>query len=272
VLRQPYPRGLVSVPNYFGLLPATYSPSMMGEWSAPGDVYSLHGLVDSYGNPLEAGLVRNAQYGLRAQRLVKNQVWVDEVVPDIKWEFTGPSSSNDPRTQFGITTTYSYAAASYVGPNASVGAQANKGRAFDRAARLPSSQYNLPAYPISITSYCGFDESVKIELSVAYWHQFSTCFAAPIDAEGNPYVPAGHSYEGCPTGMISFGETRYRWEPTVLMDWTPKDLRVLGQPLPYLPFRGATGGGIFKNVIYREPRNNGIWVPVVEVQTVQQDD
>jgi hypothetical protein len=262
---------MVTVANYFGLLPASYSPSEAGEWSAPQAVYSLHGKVDASGNPLEVGLVRNVQYGLRAQRLVKGQVWKDETVPDIEWKFTGPSSNGDAATQYGITTTFSYAAASYVGPNANVGALANKGRAFDFAAKLPSNNYTLPAYPVGITTYCGFDESVRMEISVPYWHPFGACFAAPRDASGNPYLPAGHSYEDCPTGMISFGEERFRWEPAELMPWTAKDLRALGQPLPYLAFKGATGGGIFKSIIYTEPRGNGIWVPVVEVQTVQQD-
>jgi hypothetical protein len=270
-IRQPYPRALVSKESYFGILPAEWNPGPGGLWSDPQDVYSLVGKVDADGNPLREGLVRRVEFGLRAQRLPKNTNWLGMLVPDINWAFTGASSDGDASFQEGITATFSYAAASYVGPNASTGAVPNKGRAFNFTSKLPDSSYNLPAYPVRVTTYCGFWNSIKMEQSVKYWQQLSTCIPTWEDELGNIVIPAGYSSEGCPAGEIAFGEWRYRWEPVVLQEWTPIDMRIFSLPTTYVGSTRATGGGIFKNVTYREPAGGGIWVPAVEVQTIAED-
>jgi hypothetical protein len=269
-LRQPYPRSLVNVSSYFALLPAEWSPGPGGLWSDPQTVYSLEGKIDAEGNPLEEGLVRNVEFGLRARRLPKDTNWLGMAVPDFKWAFTGNPANGEPRTQEGITATYSYAAASYVGPNANTGAVANKGRRFDTEEKVLTNQYTLPAYPVSITSYCGFSFAIKMEQSVKYWQQLSRCFDTYTDEYGDPVIPAGFSGDGCPIGQIAFGEWRYRWDPVTLQNWTSVDMRQFGLDTTYVPFNKATGGGIFKNTTYAEPMGGGVWVPVVEIQTVSQ--
>lgn len=271
-LRQPYPRGLVTEPNNLLILPNEWYPSPGGQWGAPQDPYSLMGLVNGAGEPLQANLVRQVQFGLRSQRLSKDTNWRGMIVPDIKWTFQGVSSAGDPGVQYGISSTFHYNAASYVGPRIATGAVANKGRRFDFGARLPSNTYDLPAYPVTIETYCGFWFSLRMEVSSPYWQRLSDCFPTWRDTNGDLVIPAGFSTEGCPTDQIAFGETRYQWVPWTWIPWTGYDMRLQGLPTSYVPSRRATGGGIFKNVRYSEPAGNGIWVPVVEVQTVQQED
>jgi hypothetical protein len=267
-LRQPYPRSLVNVSSYFALLPAEWSPGPGGLWSDPQTVYSLDGKIDAQGNPLEEGLVRNVEFGLRARRLPKDTNWLGMAVPDVNWQFTGNPSNGEPRVQEGITATYSYAAASYVGPNVNTGAVANKGRRFDLNAGQLTNEYTLPAYPVTITSFCGFSFAIKMEQSVKYWQQLSRCFDTYTDENGEPVIPAGFSGEGCAAGQIAFGEWRYRWDPVTLQNWTSVDMRQFGLNTTYASFNKATGGGIFKSVTYAEPLGGGIWVPVVEIQTI----
>lgn len=268
-IRRPYPRALVTNENTFALLPNEWFPSAGGKWSVPQNPYDLNGLVDENGNPTVENIVRNVRFGLRSQRLTKGTLWLNVPVEDVKWTFTGPSSNGDPGTQYGITTTYSYAAASYTGPGAPPGAVAGKGRAYDRARRAPSNAYDLSAYPITLQTYCGFWYSIAMERSVAYWQQLSSCINQELDEDDEPIMPAGFSHEGCPEGQIAFGETRHRWEIWTWIPWTRHDMREEGFDTPFVPVRRATGGGIFQNRMYQEPTGNGIWVPVVEVQTVQ---
>ena len=269
MIRQPYPRAMVTQENRFALLSNEWFPGEGGKWSAPQNPYSLDGLIDAQGNPLVENIVRNVRFGLRSQRLPKGTNWLGSQVDDIKWTFTGASSNGDPRVQFGVTTTYSYAAASYTGPGAPAGAVNGKGRVYDRARRLPGNAYTLPAYPITLQTYCGFWYSIAMERSIAYWQQLSSCIDPEYDEDGNAIVPAGFSTEDCPYGKIAFGETRHRWEIWTWIPWTRYDMREEGFSTPYVPVTKATGGGIFQNRVYMEPTANGLWVPVVEVQTVQ---
>jgi hypothetical protein len=271
VIREPYPRILVDQEGYYGLVPAEWSPSEAGEWSAPQNVYSLQGKVDVDGNPLYPDLVRNVRFGLRAQRLSKNTNWLGMVVPAVNWNFAGNSSDGDPRYQEGFTSTFSYAAASYVGPEINTGAVANKGRRFDFANSRPGDAYDLPAFPIKITSYCGFYHSIKLEQSEEYFQPLGSCILAQTNPDGSLIIPAGFARHDCPNGMIVFGEIRYRWTPVVLQSWTPIDMKRFGVSTTYVPYSRATAGGVFRGTVYMEPRGNGIWQPVVEVQTVQEN-
>ncbi len=270
VLRQPYPRALVDNINYFGLLPNEWSPGPGGLWSPPQNPYPLDGKIDGDGLPLMEGLVRNLEVGLRAQRLNKDDNWLGMIVPDVNWTFTSASSKGDARVQQGITATYSYAAASFVGPNVATGAVPNRGRRFDLENKVVTNAYDLPAFPVRITTYCGFWNSVRLEQSVKYWQQTGGCITAAEDENGNLIIPAGMSEIDCPTGQVAPGQWRYKWVPKVLQDWTPIDMRRFNMPTTYVPTSRATVIGIYKGLSYREPTGNGIWVPVVEVQTVQQ--
>ncbi len=272
-VREPYPRTLVAQKTTFALLKNDWNPSEDGLFSAPQDVMNLIGKVDADGNPLMAGLVRNVQFGMRAQRLPKDEVWLGERVPDINWLFTGPSSDGSPRAQGGVTATYAYAAASFVGPQVATGAVDGKGRRFDLNTRLPSNRYDLPAYPVQLTTYCGFWQTVRGEVSVKEWQPSSACFAAPRDPVTNEMiVSAGHSTEGCPTGQISAGKEVFRWKATTIQPWLRLNMKDFGLPNTFVVWTKSTGGGLFKSRLYKEPPNYGIFVPVVEVQTVQQDN
>jgi hypothetical protein len=272
-VREPYPRSLVTQPTTFALLKNDWSPSEDGLYSAPQDVISLIGKIDGDGNPLEAGLVRRVQFGMRAQRLPKDEVWLSERVPDINWVFTGPSSDGSPRAQGGVTATYAYAAASYAGPEVATGAIAGKGRRFDLNTKLPSNRYDLPAYPVKLTTYCGFWQTVRGDVSVKEWKATSACFAAQRDAVTNEIiVPAGHATEGCPTGQISAGSYVFRWKTATIQPWMRLNMKDFGLPNTFVVWTKASGGGLFKTRYYKEPANYGIFVPVVEVQTVQQDN
>jgi hypothetical protein len=270
VIVEPYPRALVSIPNRFGLLPKEWNPSATGLWSEPVDVYSLDGLVDWSEEPLSAGLVRNVQFGLRSQRLTFGSRWLGAYVPNVNWTFSTDSATGEPRTQYGISSTFAFAAASYIGPDITTSAQANKGRAFDFVNKAPSTSYTLPAYPVIVKSYCGFWQSLKLEESKRYWHPLMDCVPLRLDANGDPSLPAGFDQGDCPTNQMQFGEWRYRWEPVVLQAWTPINMQRFGSPTPYVSFSRATTHGLYKGVVWKEPVGRGIWVPVVEVQTVQQ--
>lgn len=272
-IREPYPRALVTKTNYFVLLSNEWAPSEAGLWSPPQDVMNLIGKVDADGEPLEADLVRRVQFGLRAQRLPKDTVWLGDRVPDVNWTFTGPASDGSARVQAGYTATFAYAASSYDGPNTTYGAVPNTGRRFDFASKLPGNQYDLPAFPVKLTTYCGFWQSVRGEMSVPYWQRLGECFNAERDPITNEIiVRAGFSAEGCPNGQVAFGRTAYRWQQGTIQEWTRLDMRRLfGLPYTYVTWERATAGGIFKNRRYMEPANAGIYVPVVEVQTVQED-
>jgi hypothetical protein len=270
VLVEPYPRALVSVPQRFALIPREWNPSADGVWSPPQNVYSMDGVTDWSGQPLQAGLVRNVQFGLRSQRLAFGSRWLGALVPNVNWTYSTGSANGEALVQQGITSTYSFAAASYVGPDISTSAQANKGRAFNFTAKAPSTAYTLPAYPVVIKSYCGFWQSIKLEESRRYWHPFSECIPVRRDDDGNPSIPVGFSTEGCPSDQMSYGEWRYYWEPITLQAWTPINMQRFGSPSPYVGFTRATAHGVFNNAVWIEPTGRGLWVPVVEVQTVQQ--
>ncbi len=284
VMRVPYPRSIVVETTKFNLVPAQWFPSEDGKWSEPpSNAANIADFIDSNGLPIREGIYRNIQLGLRGERLKKEQEWpprsfikptapfqIPEIVPDVKWTFTGRSAKGDLAVQFGLTTTYAYAAASYVGADAATGAVPNRGRRFDFAARQPGNTYDLPAYPVNLLSYCGFWQGIRGEISKKEWISESTCENKPVDADGKPYMPAGTSDEKCFNGQISYGHYAFYWS-RFQTAWQPKDLREENWPTSYVYEDRATAGGGFAGREWKEPYGNGVFVPVIEVQTVQQD-
>ncbi len=268
-------------PVNFSLLPAQWHPSEAGQ---PGQIHNPSNLadyMDADGNPTAAGVYRNVQIWLRTERLIADSQWPPftpfdstqtdkQIVPKIQWQFTGRTANGDPQIQLGPLASFSYAAASYSGVDASTGAVPNKGRRFDFNGRQPSSSYDLPAYPVNVFSYCGLWRSIRGQVSERYWHPLTQCFPTYRDENGNWAVPAGHETEGCPAGYIAYGEWRFRWTD-MQWQWDPVDMRDLGLPKSYLVNPYSTAGGLFNGTRWWEPRQAGIWVPVVEVQTVQQE-
>jgi hypothetical protein len=279
VLRVPYPRALVSEPVDFQLLPSQWSPSEGGRHGNEYNPTNLSDLIDEDGNPIGEGIHRKVLVWMRGERLVYQSQWPPFLppgsrqtgtmdVPDIRWDFTGRSSAFE-NTQYGTSARFSYETASYVGPNAATGAVSNKGRRFDFNADIPTDSYDLPAYPASVQTYCGLWRKITGEKSERYWHRLTQCFPTYEDPQGNLVVPAGHSTEGCPTGSIAYGEWRYRWKPFTT-EWVPMDMRdETGAPVSFIVMRWTTSGGVFKNQRWWEPTYGGLWVPAVEVQTVQ---
>jgi hypothetical protein len=278
--RQPYPRALVSEKVQFQLLPATWYPSATGAWTTPADPDNLLDIQDADGDPIGVGFYKQMQLGLRSERLAAGSYWPPpssppralppQEVPRVMWEFTGPAANGEPSAQFGISSTYSYNAASYVGPSATNGATPNKGRRFDFASRRPGSTYDLPAYATTVRSHCGFWYAIRGMRSAKYWVNTSECRPKPIDpVTGLPYLPALTNDVACPAGQYAAGDWKYYWEEFQTA-WEPKDMREEGMPSSYLTQQKTTAGGAFAGVEYREPSLGGVWVPVVEIQTTQQ--
>ncbi len=281
--RQPYPRALVDETVTYRLLPSDWYPNVNGGWSMPADPDNIDELEDDDREPIMEGIYKQMQLGLRSERLQPGTLWppsrfikpghpfqVPDLVPPVVWRFSGRASNNELSVQYGVSSTYSYAAASYVGTDVATSAQPNKGRRFDFANRRPGASYDLPAYPVQVESYCGFWYSIRGKKSKKYWINTSTCQPRPVNAEGEPFTPAGTSGELCPSGQIAAGEFRFYWDD-FQTEWSPKDMREEMPGFSYLAQRRTTGGGTFAGIEYKEPTASGVWVPVVEVQTVQQE-
>jgi hypothetical protein len=264
VLRDPFPRSLVSVPTNFWLMNGVndiWSPSQAGNWSNRVSPTNLSDFMDGDGNPTVEGVVRNVQLGLRSQRLAKGTNYFGEIVPDVQWGFTGRGGGGYLAAQQGISATYQYETASF--------GQPNRGRAFDFARNKPTEDYSLPAYPVSIETYCGHQWSMRWQESVKDFTSTGPCEWAPR-APWGIYIPEGYDQGACPTGMMQPGTATYRWVDRNER-WTPIDMRELGAPLTYVPVRRAQGGGLFQRPDPYWDDNGGIWVPVIEVQTVLRD-
>jgi outer membrane biosynthesis protein TonB len=282
VLRVPYPRSLVNETTKFNLVPATWFPSESGTWSTPSDPDNINDFLDSDGNPIREGLYRRISLGLRAERLKGDSEWpprpfirptdkfqTPEIVPPVTWTFAGRAANGEGSTQTGLTSTYSYAAASYYENGLDTGAVSTGGRRFDFAARKPSNTYDLPAYPVKIISYCGFWYAIRGEVSKKEWKSESSCENKPIGPDGKPFIPAGMAEDKCFNGQISYGSYIYRWE-SFQTPWRPKDLREEFWPTSYIFEDRATSGGVFGGREWFEAYAGGILVPAIEVQTVQQ--
>jgi hypothetical protein len=283
VLRIPYPRSLVNETTKFNLTPAQWFPSESGTFSTPSDPDNIAAFIDADGNPIREGLYRQIQLGLRAERLKGLQEWppisyirptdkfqVPETVPEVTWTFSGRAANGEASTQVGLTTTYSYAAASYYKDGLPNGTVATGGRRFDFNTRKPSSAYDLPAYPVKLISYCGFWYAIRGDVSKKEWKSESTCENKPISPiDGLPFIPAGMAEDKCFNGQISYGHYEYRWEK-FQTPWRPKDLREEFWPTSYIYEDRVTSGGVFAGREWKEPYAAGILVPVIEVQTVQQ--
>jgi hypothetical protein len=274
VLRAPYPRTLVNVDTNFILQPREYNDPN-GISSAPQSPANIDLYVDGKGDPTEegyaAGVWKNLRLVMRSQRLAGGALWFDQVVPKPEWRFTDRAwnSPKYPQVQEGEMAKYNYQTSS---------ADLNTlfGRAFDFRNRQPSNDFNLPAYPVQLKTFCGHQWKVVVDLAEKVWKKEGECYATRLNPDGTTQEPPGTSNAQCPPGFVAPGQFKLGWKPFDTQ-WANIDLRIIGRLNGYDQRTRTKAGGVFKDrlsgtnrVWWDDPW--GIWVPVVEVQSVIRDE
>jgi hypothetical protein len=275
VLRAPYPRTLVNVETNFILQPKEYNTEA-GISSAPQAPANINAFIDKdTGLPTqegyEAGVWKDMQLIMRSRRLPGGTVWFEMVVPKPEWRFSdrGWNSPKFPAIQDGETAKYIY-------ETSSADLASTFGRAFDFVNRQPSNNFNLPAYPVTLKTYCGHEWMAKVKLAKKEWKKTGDCYATILYPDGSTYIPPGTSNEGCSPGSVATGEFIYGWKD-FQTDWANIDMRLIGRAVTYDIRTKTKAGGIFKDRLTNTNRvwwddPWGIWVPVVEVQSVIRDE
>jgi hypothetical protein len=269
VLRDSYPRVLVDTDVEFRLLDATWSPSPAGNSSAQVSPANLSSLIDGAGEPLQAGVWRNFVLRVRSQRFTG--------APGERWFGVKTSKPNyffhDDTTLHGTVNHDTY----QVGPVAVFRWQApsanrsQRGRRYDVMNDALTQEHTAPAYPVAVTTSCGHTWSASWEAAEEYREFTGNCQITP-----DP-LPADWTRDGCagPGDARPFVK-KLRWATlSTGANWQGIDMR--GVPnagpridTPYAIQWKSTGGGYFKgdpNPVFDDAMI-GIWVPVVEVQSV----
>jgi hypothetical protein len=269
VKRSPYPRALVNVPANFTLDPVDYT-SIAGTSSNPQSPANLAQFVDAQGNPTELGYQLGVWMDLvltmRSIRFNGGESWFGQIVPKPQWTFadrTWNTSAPQPTHQEGTQATFVY-------QTSSAGLDTTQGRAFDMVNKVPADTYNLPAYNVTLQTFCGHEWKMSYRVAVRSWHATGACAPSLILPDGTTYAPPGFSSEGCSAGLVAPGTFVYAWQ-MVNTDWTGIDLRQKGDPTSYAVRTKARPGGIFNNLDYWD-NSTSIWVPVIEVQSVLRDE
>lgn len=266
VLRAPYPRALVNAETNFFLQPAIYN-SESGYLTAPQSPDNLIDFIDADGNPTEAGynaaVWKNFVLAVRSRRFNGGENWFAMAAARPGWNFSDRAWNNgpDPRTQEGATARYTYG-------TSSAGLATRNGRAYDLASRAPADAYTLPAYRVDIQTSCGHEWRGWADLAQRAWHKTGACSAGiPLpDPPGGWWHPEGTSGEGCPPGEFAPGYYTYFWA-TFSTSWAGINMLQTGRDTTYDLQNAAEGGGQVNNTLYWDA-NSGVWVPVVEVQSV----
>lgn len=266
VLREPYPRTLVTLSTRFTLLP---NQQYNEAWSPRGDMsdpyfYEVVPVADpdkgiEVGDPKHDGEFRNIHIGVRAQRKPAFSAWIGQTVPDSLFEFQDRDWNGGHRqydtSQRGSVVAFEYETSSWGLPTG--------GRAFDFTQQRPAdNDYSLPAYTANVTSYCGFEWNITWEYSAGEEHTFESCrfYGLPI--------PSNTRSCGAGNGWAQAVGTIYKWHNYEL-GWTPVDARLSGYANTYVPMQGVKSGGKFKGQTYWDTGGpGGIRIPVVEVQSV----
>lgn len=265
VIRAPYPRSLVNVATNFVLEPAIFDVAD-GNVSDPQNPANLADFLDANGNPTkegyEASVWKNLRLYMRSQRFSGGENWFGQIVPKPQWIFTDRdwnSSTQYPRQQEGNQATYVY-------KTSSAGLSSLYGREFDPAGNAPGDQYDLPAYGVTMKTYCGHEWKVSITMAARTWHPSGACYQSYLNPDGTTYTPPGTSDEGCAEGWVAPGSYTYGWQDFTT-DWAGIDLTQIGRATSYnLRTRTVSGGAWQGNVYWDQP--SGVWVPVLEVQSV----
>ena len=239
VLRQPYPRALVTLPITFTLKDNLVPKLNSAIASLPNKNSAKYlAATDSNGVMILHGAAGSVTLAVRGTRLVGNTQWLGQKVISPTWTFQDRpwrTATEYPSNQYNITSTYQYAASSYGLPE--------KGRAFDHVLGLPSpSDYDLPAYPVQLATPCKYEYQLIVQKHWPYW-TFS-----------NPARTAG--------------QWNTQWV-NVTTAWLPINMKNYAYPNTYEWWNLARSGGKFKTVEYwDQPDPSQIWVPVLEVQSV----
>ncbi|MCL5994813.1 MAG: hypothetical protein M1546_02015, partial [Chloroflexi bacterium] len=272
VMRAPYPRALVNVTTTFILSPALYNPvDGTGFASDPQSPANLGSFVDAQGNPTEhgyeVGIWKDFRLLMRSHRFNGGEDWFGQTVPQPQWHFDDRSwNANASQDQQGPRATYIY-------QTSSAGLSTLSGRAFDMVNKRPADSYNLPAYGVTLRSYCGHDWKVTVKVAQRVWQPSGACYATELYPDGTTLEPEGTSNEGCEPGYVSPGQWSYGWQEYAT-EWTGIDLRQTGRATAYDSRTRTRSGGFFKDVSYWDTPSgdpdeaSGIWVPVLEVQSV----
>ncbi len=264
VLRSPYPRTMVNVPTQFFLQPALYD-DINGYSTAPQSPKNLSNYVDSYGNPTEEGynlgIWQNLVLTVRSHRFSGGETWLGQTVPQPNFVFSDRAWNNPPypSEQNGPQATYVYRTSSY-------GINNKHGREFDMVNKLVTDIYDLPSYSVQTNTYCGHDWKASVQLSTRNWHQDGSCYQTILYPDGSTYTPPGTSPDGCNPGWVAPGHWIYSWKSFVT-DWNGVNMTQAGLSTTYDVQPNSVSGGIYDNVTYWDAPN-GIWVPVLEVQSV----
>ncbi|MEO6061817.1 MAG: hypothetical protein ABIQ99_07770 [Thermoflexales bacterium] len=266
VLRAPYPRALVNAETNYFLQPALYN-NVTGYDTAPQSPDNLNALVDAQGDPTEAGYAaavwRNFVLTVRSRRFAGGENWFNQPASLPGWTFWDRSWNNgpDPRTQQGAVAKYTYA-------TSSAGLTSVFGRGYDQISRSPANTYALPAYQVDIETSCAHEWKGYAELAQRTWTKTGACVAGtPLpNPPGGWWHPEGTSGEGCAAGSYATGHYTFYWAPFATT-WSGIDMRLTGRATSYDLQNSARGGGQVNGTYYWDD-NGGIWVPVVEVQSV----
>ena len=236
VLREPYPRALVTVPITFTLIDNLVPKLNFA--TAPAPAKNSTYPKTSYGVMLRHGAAGTVTIAVRGTRLEANTQWLGQKVISPTWTFQDRpwrTATEYPSNQYNVTSTYQYAASSYGLPE--------KGRAFDNVLKLPSAtDYDLPAYPVQLATPCKYEYRLIVQKSWPYW-TFS-----------NPARTAG--------------QWNTQWV-NVTTAWLPINLKNYAYPNTYEWWNLVRSGGRYKTIEYwDQPDPSQIWIPVLEVQSV----
>lgn len=266
VTRAPYPRSLVNVETQFTLAPPNTSN---GTTSAPQSPANLDWYLDSHGNPTEegyrAGIWKNLSMTMRSRRFNGGELWFGQIVPGPTWTFADRDWNTGvlPRVQQGASATYIY-------QTSSADLDTVFGRSFDMVNKQPGDTYNLPAYGVTLQSACGHEWKSNFEIAARQWTKTGPCYPTRLLPDGKTYEPAGTSNQGCNPGWVAPGYGVYSWREQAT-SWAGIDLRFAGRTTPYdIRMRTQSGGTFDGQTYWDEP--GGIWVPVLEVQSVLRDE
>lgn len=263
VLRKPFPRTLVTLDTTFELAPA---PVPQTAWSAPKTPATTLGFIDGNGLPTAAGVMRNYQIGSKIQRLEGGVIWppasAHPPVISSTWQFEDRgwnTTAQFPAMQYGDDTRHFVYDTSSFGLN-------KKGRAFDFTTGAPStSDFSLPAYWLKLKTPWGYMYNLKWEES-----ERNNCDGANMLTATDSKT--GFTTDGCPVGQAAPIAAGFHWIDRSLYPLNTGaalDLTLYGNADAYRWHEKAQQCGEFAATRYCDPVDTQMWVPVLEVQTVQ---
>jgi len=255
VVRSPWPRGLVTVPNQFSILPDpqfSEPGGAVGEWSSKGAAVDADRTDGSH-----EGQVANYRMGLRWRRVDELPAWTfDERSWNLGRDFGGGVVVNSAR---GTDVSHAYETAS-----SDVDNPESHGDAGDKPRNGPSlaGEWNLPAYQVIVGTHWAldwaqqWDQWEKVDTIEECCHDNGTC--------------KDKDYEGCANGWDGWSrhtEDVYEWVHHS-DGWYTVDLTRWGEPNWYYTSYSVRSSGDGMNW---GPVLDVVPVPIIEVQSIIED-